>query len=157
MKKMTNQSEMREVYEDFDNRVTPESKPKKAFHFNKKRFFSLLAVLIVIIVAGFVYYKFYYSTPGQQQKRDERTTTQLVKKVSKLMILPKDQKPTVFDIEDPNVLVQQQAFFAGAEKGDKLIVYSESSKAIIYSPKKDMIVNVGPVTFDQAQKADPAS
>ncbi|MCU0660002.1 MAG: hypothetical protein MUD00_00045 [Candidatus Pacebacteria bacterium] len=39
-------------------------------------------------------------------------------------------------------------FFKGAQKGDKLVVFPTTGKAIIYSPERDIIVNVGPVTFD---------
>jgi hypothetical protein len=62
------------------------------------------------------------------------------------MVVPTG-KPSVFTIEDPKILSSQQAFFAQAEKGDSLIVYAQEGKAIIYSKKRNIIVNVGPVSF----------
>jgi hypothetical protein len=74
------------------------------------------------------------------------------------MALP-EGSPTVFNIEDPEKLQGQQAFFKGSEKGDQLVVFSESAKAIIYSPSRNIIVNAGPVTFDSdpAAEASPAA
>lgn len=63
--------------------------------------------------------------------------------------LPKGETPAVFDITDPQSLISQQAFFTNAQKGDKLIVYPQSGKAIIYSPERKRVINAGPVTFNQ--------
>jgi hypothetical protein len=38
----------------------------------------------------------------------------------------------------------QQAFFAGAENGDYLLIYKEAGKAVLYSAKKNKILNMGP-------------
>jgi hypothetical protein len=66
------------------------------------------------------------------------------------MVLP-EGKPAVFVVQDPELLISQQAFFKGAQKDDRLLVYPEAGKAIVYSPKRHMIINVGPVTFDPSK------
>ena len=71
------------------------------------------------------------------------------------MILPTDETPAIFIVQDPNQLMSQQPFFKGAQKNDRLMVYQKSGKAILYSPVRNMIVNVGPVTFDQPPVATP--
>ena len=129
---------------------TEKQERKKGGKSRKKRLLTVVIIALVVFGgAGFAGYK-YMNTESYKQKRAETATKNLVKKIGKLMVLPEGQDPAVFNIEDPETLVAQQAFFKGAEQGDKLIVYPELSRAIIYSPKRDVIVNVGPITFDQS-------
>jgi hypothetical protein len=123
--------------------------PKKK---SKKMMWIAGAIALVLIVGGGFYYYYYTQSPAGKEAKAKAETASLIKQVSKLMILPTDDEPAIFDITDPSQLSSQQAFFAGAEKGDKLMVYSKTAKAIIYSPKRDVIVIVGPVTFDQNAK-----
>jgi len=107
-------------------------------------------LLGALLVVGFVYYKapqvFSLRTPEEQAHLAVLAT---VKSVSKLMILPTNEEPTVLDITDPQSLIAQQPFFTGSITGDKLLVYKTSARAIVYSPSRNLIVNVGPVTNDQ--------
>jgi hypothetical protein len=125
---------------------------------NKKKFFSrkqktIIGILIAIIIfLGAFYYKAHYSKVSIE-KRAQAETIRLVKEVRKIIILPETDIPAIFDIQDPVLLTNQQAFFAGSQKGDKLLVYPQLGKAIVYSPDRKMIVNVGPVTFDQTKPA----
>ena len=102
------------------------------------------------------FYRFYVNK--KISKISNKTTAEsiveidsILNKVSKHVILP-EGKPSIFVVQDPDLLIKQQAFFKGVEKGDSLIVYPEIGKAIIYSNSRDIIVNVGPVTFDQDDK-----
>jgi hypothetical protein len=79
-----------------------------------------------------------------------RENINLLDDVGKHVLLPTTENPQIFMIENPALLVGQQAFFEGAIEGDRLIVYTNMGKAIIYSPARDIIVNMGPVTFDQS-------
>lgn len=116
-------------------------------------FLAVPALLAAAVIGGAVYfYGSYTSSPEYIQKKAEAEVQSLVDKVGKKMLLP-EGIPTVFVVSDPQVLISQQAFFAGAEAGDKLLVYTEASKAIIYSESRDMIINVGPITFDQPAPA----
>lgn len=133
--------------ETVENNTVPIHK-KKGFSKKQK---SVIGILIIVLLAlGAIYYKVHYSKSAIE-KRAQAETIRLVKEVRKVMILPETDVPAVFDIQDPVLLINQQAFFAGAEKGDKLLVYPQLGKAIVYSPKRKMIVNVGPVTFDQTK------
>jgi len=86
---------------------------------------------------------FYLSTSEAQQEISQQESDNLISEVGKLIELPADQQPVVITIQDVEVLAQQQSFFLGAENGDKLLVYQ--NKAIIYSPAKNKLINVGPV------------
>lgn len=107
-----------------------------------------------LVVVGALYYKypqiFSLRTPEEQTKIAVQA---LVKEVGKIMILPANEEPIVLDITDPQALIAQQQFFAGSVAGDKLLLYKESARAIVYSPSRHLIVNVGPVTNQQAAAA----
>lgn len=65
------------------------------------------------------------------------------------LTLPSDEQPTVATVSDPNKL-KDQPFFAGAEKDDKLLIYTNSKKAIIYRPSTNKIINVGPIAISDS-------
>ncbi len=142
---------MNETTEDMVNE-TPETfarvetRPRRR-RFLKYKVLGLAALIVGLIAGGFFYYR-YTKTPEYAQKKADQEAVVLVEKVSKHMILP-EGKPAIFVVSDPDMLAGQQAFFKGSEKGDSLLVYPEAGKAIVYSSKRDLIVNVGPVTFDK--------
>ena len=142
--------------ESFEDRaetvqVMPESVKKSVSP--KKRLKFLIVLVLLALVGGGAYAYFKYHSKASVEKRAQAETVRLVKEVRKVMILPETDVPAVFDIQDPVLLTSQQAFFAGAEKGDNLLVYPQLGKAIVYSPKRKMIVNVGPVTFNDSVKS----
>lgn len=75
----------------------------------------------------------------------------ILAQVQKHVLLPDTQTPVVATIVNATSLAEEQAFYRHAIDGDILLVYSE--KAIIYSPTRDIIVNVGPVFVEPP--ADP--
>lgn len=131
------------------NKVNSSQAEKIILSSRKKKVIITILSIIILILGGF-YYQTHYSKKAVE-KRAQAETIRLVKEVKKIIVLPESDVPAVFDIQDPVLLINQQAFFAGSEKGDKLLVYPQLGKAIIYSPKRKMIINVGPVTFDQAK------
>jgi hypothetical protein len=66
--------------------------------------------------------------------------------------LPTDDSPQLFEIDDPKQLIGKQAFFKDVLKGDKLLVYPKSAKAVVYRESSDKIINIGPVSFDDINK-----
>lgn len=150
MKKITN-SEI-EYSQDGHKDVNNVSGLPKKITPSKRRLTIVIVLIVLALIIGGVYGYFKYNSKASSEKRAQAETIRLVKEVRKIMILPETDVPAVFDIQDPVLLTSQQAFFAGAEKGDKLLVYPQLGKAIIYSPSRRVIVNVGPVTFDQMKQ-----
>jgi len=66
--------------------------------------------------------------------------------VSKLIILPTGETPTVIELKDVATLAKSQPFYEGAQDGDLVIIYEISGQAIIYSPSKNIIVKSGPIS-----------
>ncbi len=114
----------------------------------KKTFFarnlaaSVLAVLLVISISIGVY--FYQKATADPQKSAQNELQETITAVGKLMVLPTGETPTIATVSDPEKL-KDQPFFARAQKGDKVLVYTTSQKAILYSPSLNKIVEVAPV------------
>jgi len=80
----------------------------------------------------------------------------LVSKLSQLMVLP-DETPAVATITDLNEL-KDQPFFVNAKVGDKVIIYSISKKAILYSPTQNKIIEVSSLgSSDESQTVSTTS
>lgn len=84
---------------------------------------------------------------GQQQVLTEIDV--LVSEVGKLISLPSDEKPTVATITDIEKL-KDQAFFVNAKNDDKVLIYTNAKKAILYRPSEKRIIEVGAVNINQA-------
>ncbi len=126
----------------------------------KKKFTPLLLLVLIIacVLLGFGYYNAKkevnsFDSPEAQQKITDKEIDDLISRVGKIILLP-EERPSVATIQDVDALIGQQPFFIGAENGDKILIFSD--KAVIYSPKRDILVNVGPV-YKQDQAESPAS
>lgn len=82
------------------------------------------------------------SNPQAQQEVYQKEIKDVVKQVSKLIILPAGE-PNMATIKDAVALAKQQPFFKDAKNGDKILIYK--NKAIIFRPTQNILVNVGPV------------
>jgi hypothetical protein len=110
----------------------------------------IAAAILILVLAGGAYYYLGVYRPGQNPEvKAKKEQAELTGQISNHLMLPTDDEPVIYNIEDPELLKGQQKFFENSNKGDKLIVYPKTGKAVIYSPERDIVVNVGPVTFDQ--------
>lgn len=111
--------------------------------------FFFLAV-VGLIGAGYYYYQYHralqLSSTTNLQKSAQAEVKQLVSQVGKLMDLPQGEDPTVATITDISKL-KDQPFFAQAQNGDKVLIYTNSKKAILFDPKADKIIDVAPVNI----------
>ena len=75
-------------------------------------------------------------------------------KISKLIVLPTDELPTLATVSDPEKL-KDQPFFANAKTGFKVLVYSKAQKAILYDPTTNKIVEVAPINSNANATGTP--
>lgn len=97
--------------------------------------------IIVLIVVGFGVSKawgyFFGGTDAEVRA--------LVSDVGEHMLLPDDETPTLATVSDMHAL-EGQVFFRNAKEGDKVLMYLQAQRAIIYRPSIDKIIEVGPIT-----------
>lgn len=112
------------------------------------KFFAGLVLLVVVAVGG--YYAWHSNVSSGDlgsltagQKLSDNQVTQLIARISKFLVVPGDEQPSITVISEADKLAQQQAFYKDAKDGQVLLVYS--NRAIIYDPEANKLVNVGPI------------
>lgn len=127
-----------------------------------KRFILLIVIVVVLIAGGGAYYFWSHetfdrsamtTTTGEELTDDD--VASILQAVSKHIILPEGEEPVVAKIINVDELLKTQQFYRGAINGDILLIYQATSKAILYSPSRDMLVNVGPIIADEEADTTP--
>ncbi len=102
-----------------------------------------LAILAVTALGfGGTYFLGGSSSPAEANAAE---LVRVMEDVSNLMLLPEGELPVMATVTNAEDLKKEQAFYADVLNGDKVLIYVQNQKAIIYSPSRDVIVNVGPV------------
>ena len=118
----------------------------------------MVPVVIILILAGSLgsTYYFYtkYQTASRMLKDPSAASAAEVKnvttKLSRLMQLPEGEDPTVATVLDKDK-IKDQPFFAKAENGDKVVIYTKAGKAILYRMSENKIIDVAPINLGQSQ------
>jgi hypothetical protein len=129
---------------------TPASAPKIK---NQKKLilFGALLIAVLLIIIGFLFIK-YNKASNDPQSAAKATTKRIVERVGSIYDLPTDEEPTVAQVQDKAKL-QGQVFFAKAQNGDYILVYSKNKLAMIYREKDGKLINVGPINIDDSQQS----
>lgn len=123
---------------------------------------GVLALFLIIAAAtgGVLFYR-YQATQSELAKLKEgpqgaarQEISELKTKVGALMELP-NEEPTLATVTDINKLKNQQ-FFAQAVNGDKVLIFPKSSKAILYRPETNKIIEVASVNLGQNTSPNPS-
>lgn len=102
--------------------------------------------IVMTVTAGYFYWQ-YRSLKQNPNALEEKKVRETIDRVGKLLVLPRDETPTMATVDDREKL-KDQAFFADAENGDKILLYTQSRKAIIFRERENRIVNVGPILLN---------
>lgn len=118
---------------------------------------TVIAWLIIGIVLGGIGYSYAmkYAYPKQAANPVNSGLTQdeqnkILGDVSKLIILPGDETPSMAVIDDAKSFAKDFPFGKDAINGDILLYYVKNQQAVIYSPSRNIIVNKGPVFVQNA-------
>jgi hypothetical protein len=104
----------------------------------------LLLVVVAVVIAVSVIY-FINNGSGNSNSNNSGSDTDILTRLSAVMILPEGEKPSISTVTDAEGLKNGATFYRDAENGDKILVYAQSGKIIIYREADDLIVNVGPI------------
>ena len=110
---------------------------------------SLNLALIIVTVASVMTAVYYYQEvrrlTADPQVAATNELAEIVTKVGRLVVLPEGEEPTLATVADPELL-KDQPFFARAKKGDKVLIYNQAQRALLYDPVADKIVEIAPIT-----------
>ena len=112
------------------------------------RKFKILVFLIVIVAVGGVFSSIYMWKKVKNLENPslavESEVRRIVGDISKIVVLPSDETPTLATVSDPEKL-RSQPFFANAEVGDKVLIYTVSKKAILWRPSVSKIIEISAI------------
>lgn len=116
-----------------------------------KKFGPVISLVLFLLLVGsgaaaISFYQQLSALKANPQAGAQKEVSELVARVSKLIVLPEGEAPTIATVQDPELL-QEQPFFANAKKGDKVLIYTNAKKAILYDPVNNKIVEVAPVNI----------
>lgn len=112
---------------------------------SSNRAFKIVLLGISYLLVGFLVWKTTVrieSNPARQQVQAQKEINRIVEKVGTLMLLPTGEVPQVALVQDAAKLKETEDFFKDAEDGDKVLVYAQARKAIIYRESSHQIINV---------------
>jgi len=100
---------------------------------------------IVLALFFGIYFYIQYNDP---EKVKVRESASLVAEVGELMFLPEGETPTIATVTEPGKLANQP-FFKNAMLNDKVLIYSQERKIILYRPAENKIVEVASLSPDE--------
>lgn len=133
--------------------------------FALRRQSALLIVFVIsAIIAGDIVYFFEYQKSqeklkvlGSQQEGAKTEDARLTDAIGRLMVLPHGESPTIATVTDKDRL-KTQPFFAQAENGDKVLIYSKAKKAILFRPSINKIIDVTSIAIaSPSAQASPSA
>lgn len=118
-----------------------------------KRQLKRAAIVLVVVLVGLLLWQYLDARAELSRYNDpvkavEEESKDIVSQVGKIMILPANEQPVPAEVSDASKF-QDNPAFEGAQNGDKLLIYQENRKVIIYRPSTNQIVNVIAVATDQ--------
>lgn len=105
---------------------------------------AAVVAIAAIAAAGFFWMKWQAQSDPEEAAKKEAAT--ILDAAARLIVLPEGETPTVATVKDPEKL-KNQLFFANAKAGDKVLIYSQARKAILFRPAEDKIVEVAPLNI----------
>lgn len=103
----------------------------------------LIGITLIALVSSVVLWSKVRTleNPGVATQKEIK---QLVAQIGKLIVLPENETPTLATVSDPAKL-RDQAFFQNSEAGDKVLIYPDSRRAILWRPSIKKIIEISPL------------
>lgn len=115
-----------------------------------KRLLTVILVIVIFVVgvgSGYMVYNRLSEKNSKENGSVDKQITEILDELGSLILLPKDETPTVMSVMDVESLKKEnEEFYKNVIKGDILIIYSD--KAIVFRREEKKIVNVAPVFIE---------
>lgn len=142
------------------------SKPTSKFIEKNKNW--LIVGAVIVVLGGIFFWQQYQNRQNVkrlkaelerlQQNGSAESVKELLDRVKKIIVLPENEQPTVATVTNLEKL-KDQPFFQNAQIGDKVLIFQQSKKAVLYRPSEDKVVEIAPLSSNdqQAAAAQPVS
>jgi len=112
-----------------------------------KYFYIFFGVALVALgVSAYSLEERYEKLKADPLKCSQVSKNDAIQEVAQLIDLPQNQVPTVATVNDTTKL-QYQPFFKKAAIGDKVLIFTEARKAVLYDPVHKTIKDIAPIYF----------
>lgn len=120
-----------------------------------KKNITLVLALVALLGAGSGYYFYsqFQELKSNPQAINDKENKELVAKLGQLMVLPENEQPTIATVADPAKL-KDQPFFAKAKTGDRVFIYTNAKKAILFDEKANKIIEVAPINIGASKNSN---
>jgi hypothetical protein len=113
-----------------------------------KKYILIILIVLCLVLIGLAFY-FYHKAVLLKQSSSlsqQKEASALIAEVGRIILLPANETPTIATVSDPSLL-KDQSFFADATKGDKVLIYTNARRAILYDPIQKKIINVASIAI----------
>lgn len=110
----------------------------KLIHIKRNTLLVAIALIAVVLVGTWVFFTV-------RQSQDMNNVSVVTAAVGRHYLLPENEVPALATVEDRGKLNSE--FLRASENGDKLLVYKNAKKVILYRPSIDKVIEVGPVSI----------
>lgn len=100
-------------------------------------------LLVAFVVLGVV---LFMQMRQQKNESTQAISERIIRKVSRLYLVPSGETPTVAEIKDKGGLQGNREFYADAQNGDYVLIYQKGQTAFLYRESINKLVKVSPVT-----------
>ncbi len=100
---------------------------------------AAVVIILALSIGGYLYFQ---SHQAIKPVKD----IDFVAEVGRLIELPTGENPTIYTIADITKF-KDQLFFQKAKNGDKVLIYTNAKKAILYDPQAKKVIDVVPVNI----------
>jgi hypothetical protein len=141
------------------SQAAPSSKRKRLISPQTSVIIMLTITSAISVTSSIYFYRQYQQTLNLIQNPQEIATQEMrsvVGKVGQLIDLPFNESPTLATVKDSQQL-QESPFFQKAAVGDKVLIYAEARKAILYRPSTHKIIEIAPVNLNNEQQLSDVS
>ena len=112
------------------------------------------ALILLLLISNGLFIQLYSNSRKQVNKLQNPQNAvkleadDLKAKVGQLVDLP-DEEPTVATVSDISKL-KGQAFFEKAQNGDKVLIFANAQRAVLYRPSTNKVIEFSPVNLGTA-------
>jgi hypothetical protein len=106
----------------------------------------LLVIGVIVLAFEYIHTKNQLSDLSNPKKANQSEARKIIDKVNKYAQLPTNETPTLATVNDVSKL-KTQTFFKNAQNGDKVLIYAQSGRALLYRPSTDQIIEYSEINL----------